>query len=302
MNMEELKIPARAKINLSLDVCGRRPDGYHELRMIMQSLTLCDEIGIALTGSGEISLSAACGEEASGVPYDENNLMVRAARLIREELSLSDGLQLSLRKRIPVAAGLAGGSADAAAVLCGVNELCGHPLSEEALCAIGVRIGADVPYCIMGGTALSEGIGERLTKLPPAPPCRVLLVKPRQEVSTKSVYQALDHLAVPETAHPDVESVRAALLEKNLRALSERMGNLLELVTVPQVPVIEQIKKEMKARGALGAMMSGSGPTVFGLFTEEAALHAAAANFSEEPYRSLCSDVIETAFYRETAL
>lgn len=334
--METIRLEAHAKINLSLDVLRRRGDGYHEVRMVMQTLTLCDEIWLeALPGRDEIILepyragtaSAAVSDSfsekrtseakrtgqkngdhagtcAAGpqIPYDERNLMYRAAKLMRESFGIRDGIRMQLLKRIPAEAGLAGGSADAAAVIRGMNDLFELHAEEEKLRGLGVKIGADVPYCLMGGTALAEGIGEILSPLPPAPPCRVLLVKPRQGVSTKTVYEALRVAERPAEAHPDIDSVLSALQDKNIRKLCGSMGNILELVTEPLVPEIAKIKEAMLGLGAMGALMSGSGPTVFGLFTDGALLQEAAEAFRSGEYRELAKDVIETEFYRIMAL
>lgn len=299
---EAISLAAHAKINLSLDVLRRREDGYHEVKMVMQSLTLCDEIGMSpLPKKDGIVLETWQGEAAS-LPLDERNLMYRAAKLMRERFSIEAGIRLCFKKNIPVAAGLAGGSADAAAVMLGMNELFGLRAGLSELQELGAALGADIPYCMLGGTALAEGIGEKLTKLPPAPPCQVLLVKPARGVSTKEVYEALRVDERPQNAHPDIDSVISALQDKNIKKLSERMGNILELVTVPMVPEIEKIKDAMRTLGAAGTLMSGSGPTVFGLFTDAKLLSEAEKAFSEGAYRQLAKDVIRTEFYRFTAL
>lgn len=307
MNTEIISVEAHAKINLSLDVLKKREDGYHEVRMIMQTLKLCDEIRLQKLPEGAgIWLLPWEGEEGSerlrGIPMDEKNLMYRAAALLKEHCGLETGVELRLRKRIPAAAGLAGGSADAAAVLSGMNELFDLHLSLAELQKLGAALGADIPYCLLGGTALAEGIGERLTPLPPAPGCRVLLVKPEAGVSTKEVYEALRVSERPKEAHPDIDGVLSALQGKNFKKLSARMGNILELVTEPMVPQIPKIKEAMKELGAMGALMSGSGPTVFGLFTDGALLSAAAEAFRSGPFRDLAKDVIETEFNRYAAL
>lgn len=306
--METIRLEAHAKINLSLDVLRRRADGYHEVRMVMQTLGLCDEIWLTpLPGRAEIILSPYCAETgkkqpADALPYDDRNLMYRAARLMRETFGIRDGVRMQLLKRIPMAAGLAGGSSDAAAVIRGMNDLFELHAGEETLRTLGVRIGADVPYCLLGGTALAEGIGEKLTPLPPAPSCRVLLVKPKQGVSTKQVYEALRVGERPEEVHPDIDGVLSALQDKNIRKLCGEMGNILELVTEPLVPEIAKIKEAMLGLGAMGALMSGSGPTVFGLFTDGELLKQAAEAFRLGEYRCLADEVIETEFYRIMAL
>ena len=261
--MKTLILEARAKINLGLDVLAKRPDGYHELRMVMQSLNLHDEIHLTVTQEPGIRLST----DVPGLPADERNLAYRAAALLMEEFKIGQGLKIDLYKKIPMAAGLAGGSADAAAVLKGVSRLFGLDLSVEELQKRGVRLGADIPYCLMMGTALAEGIGEKLTRLPDAPTCYVLLAKPPVEVSTGFVYGNLKVDRLKE--HPDIDGQIAAVWDGDFRKMAELMGNVLETVTIPAHPVIRELKDEMKRLGAVGAMMSGSGPTVFGLFEEE---------------------------------
>ena len=261
--MNELRLKARAKVNLGLDVVRRREDGYHEVRMIMQTVALCDQLLLKKTEEQGIRLLLG---EHSYVPSDEGNLAYRAAALLFEEFKPAEGVEIHLEKHIPVAAGLAGGSSDAAAVLFGINRLFHLGLSLEELQDRGVKIGADVPYCIMRGTALAEGIGEKLTRLPKAPPCTVLLAKPPVSLSTKWVYQ---NLKVQElTSHPDIDGQIRALEEGNLKELAAKMQNVLETVSVPAHPEIGRIRDIMKENGALNAMMSGSGPTVFGLFEE----------------------------------
>ncbi len=261
--MKTLILEAKAKINLGLDVLAKRPDGYHELRMIMQSIGLYDEIRLTVTQEPGIRLRT----DAPGLPTDRRNLAYRAATLLMEEFGIGQGLEISLNKKIPMAAGLAGGSADAAAVLKGVSQLFGLNLSMEELQKRGVQLGADIPYCLMMGTALAEGIGEKLTRLPDAPACHVLLAKPPIEVSTGFVYGNLKADRLKE--HPDIDGQIAAIHDENFEKMAELMGNVLETVTIPAHPVIQELKDEMRSLGAVGAMMSGSGPTVFGLFDEE---------------------------------
>ena len=200
------------------------------------------------------------------LPTNENNLVYKAAALLKEEFDIGDGIDVKLHKHIPVAAGMAGGSTDAAAVLYGMNRIFDLGLSKEDLMTRGVKLGADVPYCIMRGTALAEGIGEKLSALPPMVKCPVLIAKPQIGVSTKFVYENLHANDLKPEQHPDVDSMIEAMKEKNLDLLCERMGNVLETVTIPAYPVIQEIKEHMMACGAAGAMMSGSGPTVFGIF------------------------------------
>ena len=263
-----ITLNAYAKINLSLDVVGRLANGYHEVRMIMQTVGIHDTLKFEKT-EGEIVLSSDAGE----LPLGEDNLIYKAAKLVRETYGISGGVKVHLEKRIPVAAGMAGGSTDAAATLKAMNLLYDLRLSEEDLCGLGVKLGADVPYCIMGGTALSEGIGEVLTKLAPMPKCVLLVAKPDINVSTKEVYQALDSQSVP--WHPDVDGMRQAIEEGELEGIYLRLGNVLETVTVAKHPIVSEIKQEMLGNGALGSLMSGSGPSVFGIFDDEEKARAA---------------------------
>ena len=251
---------AMAKINLGLDVIRKREDGYHDLRMIMQTIRVHDQIRLQVTDESGIRMETNLGF----LPTDANNLAWRAASLLMEEFGVKEGLFIRLDKHIPVAAGLAGGSSDAAAVLVGVNRLFHLQLSMEELMKRGKSLGADVPYCVMRGTALAEGIGEILTPLPAMPDCYILLAKPSEHISTRFVYTNLRADELKE--HPDIDGQLQALREGNLKLLAEKMGNVLETVTIPACPLIEQIKTDMRHAGALGSMMSGSGPTVFGLF------------------------------------
>jgi 4-diphosphocytidyl-2-C-methyl-D-erythritol kinase len=258
-----LRLKAYGKINLGLDVLGRREDGYHEVRMIMQTVGLHDRIDLVRKSEPGISVQS----NLFYLPNNEQNLAYKAAALLMEEFGIKEGVSLHLRKFIPVAAGMAGGSSDCAAVLFGINKMFGLGLSRGQLMKRGVTLGADVPYCLMRGTALSEGIGEKLTKLPPMPQCQVLLAKPGISVSTKVVYEKLDALTLSKEDHPDIDGMIEAIRGKNLREVAGRCKNVLELVTAEHYPVIGQIEQAMMDAGAVNAMMSGSGPTVFGLFT-----------------------------------
>ena len=275
--MNQLELKALAKINLGLDVLGKRENGYHDVRMIMQSIYLYDTIRIEKTGADEgISLCS----NLSYLPSDGNNIAYKAAQLLKEEFRIREGVRITLDKHIPVAAGLAGGSSNAAAVLFGMNRMFRLGLSQKELMDRGVKLGADVPYCIMRGTVLAEGIGEELTRLPAMPKCTVLIAKPPVSVSTKMVYEALDAEEIPK--HPDIDGIIKGLEEGDLRQIARSMGNVLEDVTIPMHPVIAQIKQEMLEAGAIGAMMSGSGPTVFGLFENRAAARTAQKNIREK--------------------
>ncbi|MCR5502638.1 MAG: 4-(cytidine 5'-diphospho)-2-C-methyl-D-erythritol kinase [Lachnospiraceae bacterium] len=259
---------AYAKINLCLDVTGKRPDGYHDLRMIMQTVDLYDELEIRIgkkeAEQGKITLIMKELPEGADLGPVEKNLIWRAARLFLDEYHLKTSVIITLTKRIPVAAGLAGGSSDAAAAIRGLNRLLAIGASEEEMCALGVKIGADVPYCIRGGTMLAEGIGEVLSPLPNPPSCYLLLAKPPVDVSTGYVY---DHLRLDDpSSHPDVDRCIEALVNQDLAKLASNLGNILETVTEKEYSVITVMKSLMKEAGAAGTLMSGSGPTVFGLF------------------------------------
>lgn len=262
--MNQMDLKALAKINLGLDVIGRQENGYHDVRMVMQTIYLYDDVRLAKSGEPGIEVVS----NLSFLPAGEGNIAYKAAQLLREEFNIEEGIRITLNKHIPVAAGLAGGSTDAAAVLFGMNRMFGLGLTQEELMERGVKLGADVPYCIMRGTVLAEGIGEKLSVLPAMPKCTVLIAKPPVSVSTKVVYEALDSKEIEK--HPDIDGIITGLNEGNLRKVAQCMGNVLEDVTIPMHPVIEDIKNEMKAAGALNAMMSGSGPTVFGLFENKA--------------------------------
>ena len=261
--MREIKLKARAKINLGLDVVRKREDGYHEVRMIMQMINLYDRITLRRSTEPGIRVTT----NLPYLPVNEDNLVYRAAKLLMEEFKVTEGAEIELQKYIPVAAGMAGGSSDAAAVMVGVNRIFHLGLTKKQLMERGVKIGADVPFCIMRGTALAEGIGEVLTPLPAMPHCSLVIAKPKIHVSTKFVYGNLKASELKE--HPDIDGQVQALREGSLEQLVAKMGNVLETVTVPAYPVIDEIKKTMLKNDAMGAMMSGSGPTVFGVFERE---------------------------------
>lgn len=254
---------AYGKLNLCLDIVGKRDDGYHLVRMIMQTVNLFDELEFTRTKEPGIVLST----NRQDLPTNQDNLVYRAASLLMEKFSVKEGVRIHLTKRIPVAAGMAGGSADCAATLSGINTLFSLGLSTEELMEIATCLGADVPYCLLGGTALSEGIGEVLTPLPDVPPCKVLLVKPDIDISTKWVYTTLDWKSL--TWHPDVDTMISNLTKGDLNGISEGLSNVLETVTIPSHPVIQNIKETMLDLGASNSLMSGSGPTVFGLYPDE---------------------------------
>lgn len=280
----DISLKALAKINLGLDVVRRREDGYHEVRMIMQTIQLYDRLDIKRTQEPGIQIQT----NLSFLPVNENNLIYKAAKLLMDEFSITDGVSVKLDKRIPVAAGMAGGSTDAAAMLIGVNRLFSLGLTKRQLMERGVQIGADVPYCIMRGTALAEGIGEALSPLPPMVKCPVLVAKPSISVSTKFVYQNLK--LDDTTIHPDIDRLIDDIKAKNLHDIAAHMGNVLETVTIPNYPVIDEIKKHMLSNGAVGAMMSGSGPTVFGLFDDE--------DTAKKAYKAMRSSHLARQVYR----
>ena len=258
--MDKIQLKALAKINLGLDVLRRREDGYHEVKMIMQTIGLHDDLEIRRIKTPEIQVKT----NLYYLPTNENNLVYKAAKLLMDEFGIKEGVAIQLKKRIPVAAGMAGGSTDGAAVLWGMNQMYGLGLSRQELMERGVKLGADVPYCVQRGTALAEGIGERLCVLPSMPKCTILIAKPGISVSTKFVYENLKLDA--DTVHPDIDGLIGAIRAKNLEQIAGHMGNVLETVTIPNYPVIAEIKEHMMEHGAVHAMMSGSGPTVFGLF------------------------------------
>ncbi len=258
--MNKIKLRAMAKINLGLDVVKRREDGYHEVRMIMQTIKMYDKITIRKRDDNEIKVKT----NLYYLPTDENNLVYKAAKLILEKYEVRQGVEITLEKFIPVAAGMAGGSSDAAAVLYGINKIFKLRATKNELMELGVKIGADVPYCIMRGTALAEGIGEKLTPLKAVPKTTILIAKPSFGVSTKFVYENL--VLDENTPHPDIDGIIDSINEGDIYSLSDRIGNVLETVTAKEYPQIEEIKNIMKQNGALNALMSGSGPTVFGIF------------------------------------
>ena len=267
--MDKMELKALGKINLGLDVLGRRENGYHDVRMVMQTVYLYDQIRMEKTKKPGIELLT----NLFYLPVNENNLAYQAADLLMKEFHVKEGVKITLDKHIPVAAGMAGGSSNAAAVLFGINRMFSLGLSQKELMERGVTLGADVPYCVMRGTVLAEGIGEELSVLPAMPKCTVLIAKPPISVSTKMVYEALDSKEIVE--HPDIDGILEGLRKGDLHKVADSMGNVLEDVTIPMHPVIADIKQVMQDCGAIGAMMSGSGPTVFGLFENRASAREA---------------------------
>lgn len=261
--MDSIRLKARAKINLGLDVLGKREDGYHEVRMVMQTIGIYDRLILTKIPEEEIRITS----NLAFLPVNENNLIYKAIKLLKDEYHFPGGVSVDLNKFIPVAAGMAGGSTDAASTMFGVNRLFGLNLSMGKMMELGVRLGADVPYCVMRGTALAEGIGEKLTRITPVPHMWILIAKPQINVSTRLVYEQLDMGGIQK--HPDIDGIIRAIEAQDVVRIAQSMGNVLENVTVPLYPVIETIKQDMLSHGAINAMMSGSGPTVFGIFSDE---------------------------------
>ena len=271
--MNSIILKGRAKINLTLDVVGKRENGYHDLQMIMQSINLYDTIQIRKTKTEGIRLTA----NYSWLPTNEKNIAYRAAELFFEESGICGGVAIEITNRLPVAAGLAGGSTDAAATLVGLNRLYKTHYSKQKLMEMGLKLGADVPFCILRGTMLAEGIGEELTPLKSMPYTHVVIVKPPVSVSTASVYKSLNLETIKQ--HPNTELVIQALEQGDVHQIAHNMVNVLEEVTIPLHPIIQDIKEGLMAQGAIGAMMSGSGSAVFGLFTTKEAAQRAVKYF-----------------------
>lgn len=275
--MKQLTESAYAKINLSLDVLGRRADGYHDLKMVMQSVSLCDQVTLTLGEVHELTLSTNLGF----LPVDERNIAVMAARAFARHTGADlSALSIHIDKRIPVCAGTAGGSSDGAAVLRGLNRLLDTGLTREELARIGEEAGSDIPYCVLGGTALAQGRGERLTPLMPLEPCFIVLCKPPFPVSTPELFNAIDGVRL--RCRPDTAGLVQALERRDLHGVAMRMFNVFEqALPAKRRPAVEEIKNTMIQRGALGACMSGSGPTVFGLFRTGEEAQAAADELRE---------------------
>ena len=273
--MKKIKLDAYGKINLGLDVLGKRDDGYHDLDMVMQSVDLCDKITITKNDSDEITVKSNTGK----IPNDESNLAYKAAKLLIDEFNIQKGVEIEIEKNIPISGGMAGGSTDCAAVLKGMNKLFKLKLSEEELMERGVKLGADVPFCIMGKTARAEGIGEVLTPIPNKLKGYIVLAKPPISVSTGFVYGRIDEVEVENK--PDTEAMIEAIEKNDLKGLADSICNVLEEVTIPDYPIVQEIKDKMIKNGALNAMMTGSGPTVFGLFDDKKKAVAAVDELKE---------------------
>ncbi len=286
--MRRIVKDAYAKVNLGLDVVRRLENGYHEVRMIMQTVGICDRLTMEVTEEPGICLTTSWGDLAG----DEKNLAYRGAKLLMDEFGITQGVEMFLEKHIPMAAGMAGGSSDVAAAMHGVNELFDLGLSLEELQKRGVKIGADVPYCLQGGTVLAEGIGEILTKLPDVPACHLVVAKPDIDVSTKFVYENLHANSL--THHPDIDGQIEAIRQGDLKTMASKMENVLANVTEAAYPIIVEIRQLMEENGAMKAMMSGSGPTVFGLFENRDDALACAGKLRES---GLVPEALTCGFY-----
>ena len=274
--MDKVNERAYGKINLSLDVLGRRANGYHDVSMVMQTVDLYDVITLRkLSYRDGIILTT----DVDNIPLDEGNIVYKAIKLVKEEYGIDIGVSADIKKRLPVAAGMGGGSADSAAALRGMNTLFELGLKSERLEELGVRLGADVPFLIKGGIALAEGIGEKLTALPDFPECSLVIVKPNVSVSTKEVYEAFDSLT--EVVHPNIKKLTDSLGKEDLRYIVKLLGNVLEDVTIKRHGIIDEIKKLLVENGAVFSMMTGSGPTVFGIFENEEKAVMAGKRLSE---------------------
>lgn len=282
----KFQMKAHAKINLGLDVVGKLPNGYHEVRVVMQTVGIYDELTFSRTECGIMVTT-----DSEELPIEEDNLIYKAANLMKDKYDIREGIHIHLQKNIPIAAGMAGGSADAAAAMKGISRMFGLDTSLLELMELGASIGADVPYCVIGGTALAEGIGEKLTPLEPAPECFVLVAKPDINVSTRYVYERLNVAAIEK--HPDIDGMVAAIGKGSLQGILDRMENVLESVTVQEYPVVDALKQRMKELGAVNSLMSGSGPTVFGIFLEKRLAEAALDRLAQE---QLAKQIFVTTF------
>lgn len=293
--MDSFHYKARAKINLSLDVCRRLENGYHEVRMVMQTIDLYDELVLKKRQESDIVLRIDSTDDLGKL---EDNLIYKAAKRMQERYHIKQGIEVSLKKNIPVAAGMAGGSTDAAAVMLAMNEMFALGRSKEELMELALPLGADIPFCIMGGTALAEGIGEKLTPLPAPSDAVLVVVKPPIMVSTGKVYQNLD--LNERIKHPDVDGMVEALRNGDLKGIAQRMENVMETVTETEFSIITDIKKMLKENGALNAVMSGSGPSIFGIFTDKTVASEAAAHVKQSlGQKGVGAQVAVTTFYNE---
>lgn len=273
-------VKAPAKINLSIDVLERRKDGFHEVEMVMTTIDLADHLELSLIKEKTIKINS----HNKFVPDDERNLAYQAAQLLQDKFSVNKGVEISIEKNIPIAAGLAGGSSDAAAVLRGLNKLWDLQLSLDELSTIGAEIGSDVPFCVYGGTALATGRGEIITELPSPPTCWIILVKPNISVSTADIYKNLN---LTQLERPNTEKVISAIHDNDYETICNNMGNVLESVTLNMHPEVARVKEKLKSFGADAVLMSGSGPTVFGFVRHDSRMHRiynGLRGFSNEVY------------------
>ncbi len=261
--MEKLTLECRAKINLAIDVLRKREDGYHDVEMILKEIALSDRMTLTLRTDGKIMISS----DSAALPLGEGNLAYRAARLFFEHLGRTEGVEIHIEKRIPMGAGLGGGSADAAGVLKGLNAIFGNPFDVDALLRLGARLGSDVPFCVLGGCAKATGIGDILTPLPMPPALHCVIAKPEPFVSTKWVYENLDLSKRPDGLN--VSEVAEGIRRGDLSAICQNAANILETVTIPAYPIVGWIKEAFLESGAVLSLMSGSGSAVFGLFTTQ---------------------------------
>ena len=288
--MDKMELKALGKINLGLDVLGRRENGYHDVRMVMQTVYLYDQIRMEKTKKPGIELLT----NLFYLPVNENNLAYQAADLLMKEFDVKEGVKITLDKHIPVAAGMAGGSSNAAAVLFGINRMFSLGLSQKELMERGVTLGADVPYCVLGGTAIARGIGEVLTPLPAPADCHVIIAKPPVSVSTAYVYGHIKPLKI--TKRPDIEAMAQSIKDGDLKKMASLIYNVMEDVTVGEYPIISEIKQVMLDNGALNSIMSGSGPTVFGLFDDKEKAQQCVKTLEE---KGLTQQLYLTKFHNE---
>lgn len=290
-----IELKAYAKINLGLDVLGKRQDGYHDLRTVMQTIGIYDSIALEKTGTGKIEITVNVGN----VPADERNLAWRAADLMFRRFALTGGMKIEIVKNIPVAAGLAGGSTDAAAVIRGIDRMYDLGLSQDEKIGIGREIGADVPFCLVGGTVLAEGVGDRMTVLDPAPDGLILVAVPQISVSTKEVFEGLDLDRITPDDRPDMDGILKAIKAGDLKEMAGNLGNVLETVTARKHPEIGLVRSIMEGAGARGTQMSGSGPSVFGFFTKRSSAEVCGIRLRDARENETPEDVYMTGMVRK---
>ena len=288
--MEKIELKAYGKINLGLDVIRKRPDGYHDLDMIMQMVDVYDDIVITKNKTGKIEVKTDTTVLSNG----KDNLAYMAAKMLMDEFKIKDGVNIYINKRIPIAGGMAGGSSDCATTLMGINQLFELGLSKEELMERGVKLGADVPYCVLGGTAIARGIGEVLTPHPAPSDCHVIIAKTPVSVSTAYVYGHIKPLEI--TKRPDIEAMAQSIKDGDLKKMASLIYNVMEDVTVGEYPIISEIKQVMLDNGALNSIMSGSGPTVFGLFDDKEKAQQCVKTLEE---KGLTQQLYLTKFHNE---